>query len=278
MYKQKTLIDFSTILYSSLYLAKKEALQEDREIEKKDIFSVLFNILNRIFSTYNNCYVVFDGRNSNKYRREIYPEYKRNRDSKRDDLNIKLLFSCIKEIKELFNYYPIKVIEVNEAEADDVIYCLCERYHKESNILVLTSDKDLIQLMNYFENVEIYNMFQKKYFKKDPLIVEKKIIVGDKADNISGISRVGIKTFDKMMQDKNIYEEKIKGNEVIIEKFRKIIDLRLIPERIKNRILNEDETISFNKYDPESIEFHFYTNQHKKLLDSWSYKEHEINH
>ena len=268
-----TLLDFSTILYKSFHLAVRIAKEEERSISRIDIMEKLFFMMNRVFSTYKKCYVIMDGEYGNDWRRKIFPEYKHGR-KKHSEINV--LYDCLDEIRELLSFYPCKIIRVKKAEADDSIYILAEKYSPENNILVLTTDKDLIQLINYFKKLEVYNMFDKKYYEKDDLIVEKKIIIGDPSDNILGITRIGIKTFEKMIEDKELYKEKTKGYENLIETFRKVVDLRLIPDKIKELILEQDEKEIFNEYLPEKIEWHFYMNKYKRLLDTWHNYESEI--
>ena len=259
-------VDFSGFLYSSFYIANKKCNERQKDLEKTDIMESLFTQLNKLFSVYGKCYIVMDGKNGNEWRRKIYPEYKKNR--VRSD-NIELLHSCRNEIESLLSFYPVKNIKVENAEADDCFYFLCEKYQKE-NKLILSSDNDLSQLLNYFDNLEIYDLFRKKYIKKDSLIIEKKMIIGDPSDNIPGISRVGKITFNKMLEDKELYKDKTKNNEVLLEKFRKIIDLRLSPKFIKKELLKEDEK-DYNKYEPEEIEYFFFNKKHKRLLDTWCY-------
>ena len=267
-----TLIDFSTILYKSFHGAVSTAKQKEEIVSQIDIIENVFFSMNNIFSTYKNNYIVMDGKNGNTWRRDIFPDYKLKR-ARHSDVSI--LYNSIDEIVDILRLYPCKVIRIKDAEADDCIYVLAEKY-ADKDVLVLSTDKDLIQLMNYFPKTEVYDMYKKKYYEKDEQIVEKKIIVGDPSDNIFGISRIGIKTFEKMMNNEELYEEKIKENEYLIEMFRKIVDLRLIPDNIKQLILEQDEIEIFNKYDPQKIEWHFYMNKYKRLLDRWHNYESEI--
>ena len=56
------------------------------------------------------------------------------------------IFQCLNQVKtELVDNFPYKVLEVDRAEADDIIGILC-RYLSDVPILILSGDKDFMQL------------------------------------------------------------------------------------------------------------------------------------
>ena len=97
-----------------------------------------------------------------------------------------------------------------------------------------------------------------------------KAIVGDKGDNIPGISRIGEKTFEKMVADENFMEEVLnKGNNrKIMEQFLEIVDLSKLPDSLKINILDEykKEPYSFN---PDTVEQFFWDSKCKEQLSKW---------
>jgi DNA polymerase I len=58
----------------------------------------------------------------------------------------------------------LKVIKQEYFEADDLIANYSSKLSKNNNITIISSDKDLYQLIN--ENVSIYDPMKKKYFSK----------------------------------------------------------------------------------------------------------------
>jgi hypothetical protein len=88
------------------------------------------------------------------------------------------------DLKECF---PYKFVEVDGAEADDVIATLTE-YNQDSNVIICSSDGDYKQLHKY-KNVKQYNPMLEIYIKSQNPYRElkEKIIRGDKGDGIPSI-------------------------------------------------------------------------------------------
>ena len=92
--------------------------------------------------------VVFDAARKT-FRNEIYPEYKANRSDPPDDLIPQ--FDIIKRVPEIFN---LKSIESVGYEADDLIASYAECAEKlGTRVTVISSDKDLMQLLKKYNNV-----------------------------------------------------------------------------------------------------------------------------
>jgi 5'-3' exonuclease len=127
----------------------------------------------------------------NYWRREIFPHYKagrkKSRDSSGHDWNT--IFECLNKIRqELKDHSPYKVIEVETCEADDIIATLVQKYSAHQKIMILSSDKDFVQLQRY-PNVEQYSPILKKFIK-EPLPttqLKQMIIRGDKGDGVPNI-------------------------------------------------------------------------------------------
>jgi hypothetical protein len=156
---------------------------------------------------------------------------------------------------ELKENFPYKVIDVEGAEADDIIGTLVPRHAPHEKILILSSDGDFLQLQMYGENVKQYNPSQKKYVKSvDPLLeLKEKIIRGDKGDGIPNIFSPS-DCFVRDIRQKPITQKVIEkyltehygewddeGARVGFSRNQTLIDLRLIPGDIKEKIINTYE-------------------------------------
>ncbi len=87
--------------------------------------------------------VVFDRPREETFRREIYPEYKANRDAVPEDLTVQIPY-----IKKVLQALNIPALEAPGFEADDVIATLARRYAAEGiQVTVVTGDKDLMQIV-----------------------------------------------------------------------------------------------------------------------------------
>lgn len=92
------------------------------------------------------------------WRREFFPYYKGNRkaDRAKSDFDWPMIFNTISTVREeLQENFPYRVLRVPGAEADDIIATLCKTFHAQEKILIVSNDKDFIQLLRY-DNVAIY--------------------------------------------------------------------------------------------------------------------------
>ena len=70
--------------------------------------------------------------------------------------------------RNLFKSFGIPVLEIKEVEADDVIATLVKKYSKDFEIRIITSDKDLMQLVSY--NVFLYDTLKEKEIREKEVI------------------------------------------------------------------------------------------------------------
>lgn len=133
--------------------------------------------------------------NTNYWRKQKFPYYKANRKKniEASELNWKSIFECMNKIRsELKEYFPYRVIDVESAEADDIIATLVSKFGSELNtgekILILSGDKDFIQLHTY-GNVEQYDPTRKKWIKHDDpeRFLHEHILKGDAGDGVPNV-------------------------------------------------------------------------------------------
>jgi 5'-3' exonuclease len=170
-----------------------------------------------------------------------------------------LIFDILAKLKlELKENFPYKVIDVEGAEADDIIGTLTPIYAPHEKVLILSSDGDFLQLQQYGSNVKQYNPSQKKYVKSvDPILeLKEKIIRGDKGDGIPNIFSpsdcfvrdLRQKPITKGMLDKILNEDLTHPNWTAdavagFSRNKILIDLTQIPAEIKTRIINTYEEV-----------------------------------
>lgn len=133
--------------------------------------------------------------NTNYWRKQKFPYYKANRKKniEASELNWKSIFECMNKIRsELKEYFPYRVLDVESAEADDIIATLVSKFGSGLNtgekILILSGDKDFIQLHTY-ANVEQYDPTRKKWIKhEDPeRFLHEHILKGDAGDGVPNV-------------------------------------------------------------------------------------------
>lgn len=273
----KVLIDHMNLIFISFHMARRQLKQRTGEDFNEEnigfFYHSLFNDYNKLFKTYGQLIICHEGRKSLEWRRSIYPEYKRNRDkSKQEDvyLTLKKTFPII---KQMMDNYPTKQIEVERAEADDCIFALAKHFtEKGEDVMIVSTDGDLIQVKeNISPNVEVFNPIKNRLSPAKPGIILEKAIVGDASDNIPGLYRVGAKTLPKMLEDRSLWNEKMKnGNKEIFEKFKQIIDLSVYPKEVHEEIINEYESRDYNKFNPGEIELFYFENGLQDHIYRWN--------
>lgn len=178
------ILDLNQVLFSNMHMMK----ELDEGLFRHMALNTIRNINSRFRHEYGEMVIASD---SYKYwRRDYFPYYKAHRKRDREESNIdwKTVFDYFKKIKmELQTNFPYKFIEVESAEADDVIAVLV-RYVDDDRILVVSSDKDYQQLQSDYR-VDQYDPMRNKFVKcEDPIgYLEDHIFTGDRGDGIPNI-------------------------------------------------------------------------------------------
>ncbi len=139
--------------------------------------------------------VILAGDSGKNWRHELYPEYKQNRASVPDEF-----IEQIKEIPIVARELGFQWINAQGWEADDIIFTIVANNPKKQ-ITIVTSDKDLLQLLSY-PNVSVWNQNKfitksdvvKKFGVTPELLVDLLSLTGDASDNIPGVPKIGPKT------------------------------------------------------------------------------------
>lgn len=262
------LLDFSGIAIGSIMgqLSGGQALSESL------VKHVIINNI-RLFrlkfpeSTYGKLVVCCDSKNN--WRKEVYPEYKANRKKSRgkDKHDWVEIFKLIDETKkDLRDNFPYAVLEIDRAEADDLIGALTEHATRpllgDGKVAIVSADKDFIQLHRLGDVVQWTPLFNKFIKEADPSnYMFEHVMKGDSGDGVPNILSPN-NTFvegirQKPMTKKRIAE--IKGN-IACEGFGlvgeelanlnrnvKMILLDSTPKDIKEAAISQLETYKYNE-------------------------------
>ena len=275
------LVDLNQVLLSGLMaqIASQKGTKLDEDLVRHLILNILRMHIKNFRKEYGEVVLCCDNR---KYwRKEFFPFYKAGRKKAREksDLDWHIIFDMLAKFKqELKENFPYKVIDVEGAEADDVIGTLVPRHAPNEKILILSSDGDFLQLQRYGKNVKQYNPAQKKYVTTDdPLeYLKMHIIEGDKGDGIPNILSPGDvfarevrqKPLTKGIKQKLLTEEYSNWDteaQVGFTRNQTLIDLSYIPTIIKDKIIN---TYEETKPAPRNrLLNYFIKNKLKNLMD-----------
>jgi hypothetical protein len=133
---------------------------------------------------------------TNIWRKDVYPYYKAHRKKARQDsdLDWSSLFESLNKIRdELKEFFPYKHIQIDKAEADDIIGVICHEHGAvlgdgAEKILIMSGDKDFAQLQIH-TNVYQYDPVRKRKLRHDKpesYLVEH-ILKGDRGDGIPNV-------------------------------------------------------------------------------------------
>lgn len=273
------LVDLNQVLLSGIM-----AQISDRsvKIEEGLVRHLVLNILRTHIKQFKSEYgdVILCCDNKRYWRKEFFPFYKAGRKKSREksDLNWQLIFEILGKIKqELKDYFPYRVIDVDGAEADDIIGTLAPKFSNHEKVLILSSDNDFLQLQVH-KNIKQYNPATKKFVKSENPIVElkEKIIRGDKGDGIPNIFSPSDcfvleqrqKTISKNKLEQFLNEHHSQYDELSRIGFSRnqtLIDLNCIPDNIRQSIL---QTYNDVKVPPKSMLINYFMeNKLKNLME-----------
>jgi|GEM_PF-4448262 len=225
--KKAIFVDANHLLSRTFHVPSYQSLST--EIDNKIVFTgatygfliSLKKIVEKYKTSDNDVLtVVWDGGGKN-FRSELSDDYKANRKSKTDEFIYQLHLT-----KEFLSTMGVMQSQMPNMEADDVIGILSKRARlKGYKVLIISGDKDFNQLVSRFVHVVNPNKGEGKTDKiMTPKVVEETYgvppnlfadwlsLIGDSADNVSGIDGVGKKTATQLIQCNGTVEDIISAN------------------------------------------------------------------
>ena len=243
-------IDMNQIALANLMMNMK--MNNNKTIDENMVRHMILNSIRMYRKEHHNEYgeVVLTWDSKHSWRRDYFPEYKASRRKGREesDLNWDDIFGTLNKIRnEIKQNFPYKYLEVFGAEADDIIGFLCEE-NKDEKIMIISGDKDFIQLQKY-PNVKQWSPITKKQVNGfDPTIYLKEhILKGDTSDGVPNVLSPD-NTFVDGLRQRPLSRKKIQSwligggsnwNDEVKRNFQRnstLIDLSRTPEELKNQI------------------------------------------
>ena len=197
------LVDGSSYLYRAFHAMP--GLNNSEGQPTGAIYGVI-NMTRSLLKQYQPDYIamVFDAKGKT-FRDDIYPEYKANRPPMPDEMR-----SQVPYIYEIVEAMGLPLLVIEGVEADDVIGTLAAQAEEKAvDVLISTGDKDMAQLVN--DRVTLVNTMDNRVTDVDGVktrfgvkadqFIDYLALVGDSADNIPGVPKVGPKTAVKLIND-----------------------------------------------------------------------------
>lgn len=252
------LLDFSQVCLSGILVGGNKDFSED--LIRHMVLNSIRNFRKR-FSEYGELVVCCDDKNY--WRKQIFPYYKANRKKTREEspLDWNMIFNTLNSIKqEVRENFPYVVLQVESAEADDIIATMVERFgNNGEKIMIVSGDKDFAQLQRY-KSVSQYSPITKKMIKvDDPMeYLYEHVVRGDTGDGVPNImsrddvfvnglrqkpltkKKVGAMIED-MKRGVTPFEGEVKRNFL---RNIQLIDLARVPSEIRETVLDK-----YNNYE-----------------------------
>lgn len=216
---------------------------------------------------------------SKTFRTDLYDGYKANRSAPPEELVPQ--FDLVKQVTEAMD---IPNVGLENYEADDCIGTLARQNATENQMIILTGDHDLLQLVDTniqvaimkkgqgnYEIFDYENFYSKKGINPNQ-IVDLKGLMGDSSDNYPGVKGIGEKTAFKLLKEHETIDN-------ILE------NIDELPKGIQTKIKNNLEMLNLSRNLAE-INCHtpitYQLNKNKWVLDQEVIKEKftnlELNH
>ena len=245
------IIDYNGIALSNIIVQRME-IQEDL-IRHMILNSIrMYNL--KFGKKYGQVVLACD---ASSWRKEVFPQYKFKRKENREtssmdwDEVFRIVNLIREEIKENF---PYKVLHVQRCEADDIIGVLVEETQnlgKHEEVMIVSADKDFIQLQKY-NNVRQFSPMTKKFIEHNDVntYMIEHILRGDSSDGVPNVLSPDNTFVDSLRQSpmtkKNIelYCDTSNMEDEVYRNYcrnRQMIDLSYTPQELKDQIISESE-------------------------------------
>ena len=273
------IVDLSQVMLSNLMMQLGN--HTNAQIEESMVRHMVLNSLRSYKMKFSDEFgeLVISCDNTNYWRKQAFPYYKANRkkNQEKSEMDWKAIFECLNKIRaELKEYFPYRVVDIESAEADDIIATLVKNADAEDKVLILSGDKDFIQLHKY-TNVKQYDPVRKKWISHDNptrYLIEH-ILKGDSGDGVPNVLSSDncfvIGERQKPLTAKKILNiiENIDSLEGPLyrnyQRNKKLIDLTEVPAEIANKVL-ESYQAQENKGRDKMFNY-FIANKLKHLME-----------
>ena len=240
--KRAILVDGNNLLFRSYYATAYNGnlMKNSKGFPTNAIFGFV-NMINKIITEEKPQYMLVAFDKGKNFRHEKYKEYKEGRIKTPDDLLLQFPYA-----KNILVAMGIKYLEVENYEADDIIgtYARLALEDKDYDATIISSDKDLLQLISSDVNVKLlkqkdYILMDEKtfkdYYEVEPIrMIDLKALMGDASDNIPGVKGIGEKTAINLIKEygslENLYN-----------------NIDTVKGKLKDKLINDKDNAFFSK-------------------------------
>lgn len=280
------LLDLNQVMIANLMMQPGGLDNPDENMIRHMVLNSLRMYNVKFKKEYGNLIICTDDKNY--WRKDIFPFYKASRKKNRADspYDWNAIFTILNRVRdEIKENMPYPVVQVDKAEADDIIGTLCHKHGVQlmpagtEKILILSSDKDFMQLQKY-ANVEQFSPMAKKFLRTTTpdSFLREHIIRGDRGDGIPNILSHD-DTFVTEARQKPVTEKKLNTwltqepesfcDDTMLRNFKRneaLIDLEKVPADYQTKIMDAFENAPRNG--KSKLMNYFIKNRMKVLMES----------
>lgn len=258
------ILDLNQVMISNYMtqIGNHTNIKVDEDLFRHMVLNTIRAYNKRFSADYGELVIACDAPRS--WRKDVFPYYKANRKKAREksEIDWSALFDSLNKVREeIKEHFPYRVIQVERAEADDVIGALVANYFGQP-ILIISGDKDFVQLQNYM-NVKQFDPIRKKYITHNnpSMFVKEHIMKGDLGDGVPNfLSRDD--TFVTGGRQKPLRSDKLNlwanmdpqdfCDDNMLRNYKRneqLVDLSYTPKEIVERVVSEYEAQAGKKRD-----------------------------
>jgi 5'-3' exonuclease len=249
-----TIVDLNQVMISNYMtqIGNHTNIAVDENLFRHMVLNSIRSINKKFSQEYGDIVIACDSARS--WRKEIFPYYKANRKKAREnsELDWSAVFNSLNKVREeLKEFFPYRVIQVEHAEADDIIGSLVDEFHGLP-ILIVSGDKDFVQLQCYM-NVKQYDPVRKRFITHNnpAQFVREHIIKGDMGDGVPNFLSpdnsyvVGVR--QKPIRSKKLsewvsMEPEQFCDETMLRNYKRnqqLVDLQFVPKNIREETIRQ---------------------------------------
>lgn len=280
------LFDFSQIVISDAVDYHTQTKDQiDIKLLRHLALNKILNLKEKLQKYADEIVICVDGRDY--WRKANFPQYKQNRkkQQKKDTFDWDGFHQAFNQLKAEFKEnLPYKVVEVYTAEADDIMAVLATAYGPSRDVVIVSSDKDLLQIQsNTCARVKQYSPLHKKFIdpKSSGYDFFTHIIKGDDGDGVPNIFSDDDTFMVEGKRQKTVYAAKLDewrksglgkpeafcSSVEDLTRFNRnlnLIDLSRIPEDLQSSIMQAYEHCTCDK---TKLFNYLVTNRLKKIME-----------
>jgi len=273
------IVDFNQVMISNLMMqiGNHTNIPIEEGLFRHMVINSLRTYKQKFSTEYGELVIACDDKNY--WRKQVFPYYKANRKKNREasEINWTHVYDIFNRVKqEIKENFPYRLIQVETAEADDIIATLVQESKEE--VLILSGDKDFVQLQLH-NNVKQYDPVRKKWIAhNDPKrYLFEHVLKGDQGDGIPNVlsdddTFVTEKRQKPLTQKKidTIYNDGVMLLDRAIDRNymrnKQLVDLSMIPDHIRNEVINKYREESGK--DKSKLFNYFITHKLKNLMEN----------